>query len=452
MALKTVIKASQVMRVKALIAYIYGDAGLGKTSLAFTADDSILFDFDTGAHRAGKMRRGATVPVEHWLDVANIEPSDVEDYKSIIIDTAGRAIDCIKSHLAENKDNRQRDGSLKLKAQGIANDLFKNWIARIRSYGKDVIILAHAAEDKKGDDIIIRPDVGGKNRNELYRQADIMGYLTNTGGEKGGSIRMLNFRPSPSYHAKNSGGLGDVELPDLAVNPTFLADLLQQSKDHINSLTDAQVKELQYLDDLENWKNECSTCEDANDLNDLIGKIDKEHRFFTEMRQAFAHVVKGLDVELDKNTGRYFDKNAPSKVPDPVTDSVAESKPEPVEPPTVAEPVKVDVIALLRSITNAINLQALKDVAATIPKDGLSDKDKESIKRAYDKRKTELTPLSDEKVQQIIDTLEMAITKEHLDQTWKFQVDARVGLLTEQQYDHLSRVYQDRLNDITQAA
>jgi len=119
----------------------------------------------------------------------------------------------IKTHLAENKANRQNDGSLKLKAQGIANELFKNWITRIRSYGKDVIILAHAAEDKKGDDIIFRPDVGGKNKNELYRQADLMAYLTNVSGEQGKQVRMLNFSPSTSYHAKNSGGLGDVALP-----------------------------------------------------------------------------------------------------------------------------------------------------------------------------------------------------------------------------------------------
>lgn len=451
MALKKVIAASQVMRVKALIVYMYGDAGLGKSSLAFTADDCILFDFDAGAHRVGKLRRGATVPVEHWLDVANIEPSDVEDYKSIIIDTAGRAIDCIKAHLAENKDNRQRDGSLKLKAQGIANELFKNWIARIRSYGKDVIILAHAAEDKKGDDIIIRPDVGGKNRNELYRQADIMGYLTNTGGEKGGSIRMLNFRPSPSYHAKNSGGLGDIELPDLAENPRFLADLLQQSKDYINSLTDAQVKELQAIDDLENWKNECANCEDANDLNDLIGKIDKEHRFFAEMRQAFAHVVKSLAVELDKNTGRYFDKNAPSQAANPVTDEVAEAKPEPVEQPTVEQP-KVNMIELLKKVTNAINLDTLKTAIEGIDKTILSDKDKETLNRAYAKRKAELQPITQDQVQEIIDILETATTKEHLDQTWRFRVDARVGVLNEQQYDHLSRVYQDCLNELEQVA
>lgn len=451
MALKKVITASQVMRIKALIVYMYGDAGLGKSSLAFTADDCILFDFDAGAHRTGKLRRGATVPVEHWLDVANIEPSDVDDYKSIIIDTAGRAIDCIKAHLAENKDNRQRDGSLKLKAQGIANELFKNWIARIRSYGKDVIILAHAAEDKKGDDIIIRPDVGGKNRNELYRQADIMGYLTNTGGEKGGSIRMLNFRPSPSYHAKNSGGLGDVELPDLADNPRFLAELLQQSKDYINSLTDAQVKELQAIDDLENWKNECANCEDANDLNELIGKIDKEHRFFAEMRQAFAHVVKGLDVELDKNTGRYFDKNAPSQAVDPVTDEVAEAKPEPVAQPTVESP-KVNMIELLKKVTNAINLDTLKTVVGGIDKSILSDKDKETLNRAYQKRKAELQPLTNEQVENIVAIMEMATTKDQLDKTWKDKVDAFCGVITEEQSNHLNRVYSQCLDEIVNQA
>lgn len=452
MALKKVIQASQVMRVKALVAYIYADPGIGKTSLAYTAKDAILFDFDAGAHRAGKMRRGATVPVEDWLDVANIESSDVDDYQAVVIDTAGRALDVIKAHLAKNKDNRQKDGSLTIKAQGSANELFKNWIARIRSYGKDVIILAHAAEDKKKDDVIVRPDVGGKNKNELYRQADLMAYLTSSHDEEGRRVRMLNFSPSTAYHAKNSGGLGDVELPDLAINPTFLADLLQQSKDYINSLTDAQVKELQYLDDLENWKNECSTCEDANDLNDLIGKIDKEHRFFTEMRQAFAYAAKSLDVELDKNTGRYFDKNAPSKVPDPVTDPVAESKPEPIELPTVAEPVKVDVIALLRSITNAINLQTLKDVAATIPSEGLSDKDKESIKRAYDKRKVELQPLPQERIDEIANILQMATTEEQLNQTWTYRVAEYLGVISPTHYDYLSNIYQDCLNDITQAA
>jgi len=261
---------------------------------------------------------------------------------------------------------------------------------------------------------------------------------------------MLNFRPSPSYHAKNSGGLGDVELPDLANNQMFLAGLLQQSKDHINSLTDAQVKELQALDDLQNWKNDCALCENADDLNDLLGKVDKEHRFFAEMRQAFGESAKKLAVNFDKDTGRYVDKGA-IPTPAPVTDPVAESKPEPVEPPTTEQP-KVDMIALLRSITNALNLDALKQVAANIHTDGLSDKDKESINRAYAKRKAELQPLSQEKIDEIAKIMQMAVTQEQLDQTWKYRVDEYIKVITQEHYDHLSRVYQECLNDITQAA
>lgn len=325
MALKTVIKANQVLRVNSLVTYIYADPGIGKTSLAYSASRAILFDFDSGAHRAGKLRRGTTIPVEHWLDVANIEAEDVAEYDTIILDTAGRMLDLIKAHLVENKNNRQSDGALKLKAQGYANELFKNWVARVRSYGKDVVILAHAAEDKKGDDIIIRPDIGGKNKNELYRQADLMGYLTNVDGQNGKSMRMLNFMPSTAYHAKNSGGIGNVPLPDLIEASTFLADLIAQGKAHINSLTDEQVKDLSFQDDLQNWKNDCELCESAQDLNELLGRLPgKDHPYIGQFRAAFSAKVKTLAVLYNKDEQRYFDKPANTTTPaEPVTDPTA---------------------------------------------------------------------------------------------------------------------------------
>jgi len=109
MALKAIVQANHALRVDSLVVYIYADPGVGKTSLAFTASKPLLLDFDAGAHRTGKLRRGATVTVSDWLDVANIEASDVDGFNSIVLDTAGRALDVIKSHLAENKNNRQND-------------------------------------------------------------------------------------------------------------------------------------------------------------------------------------------------------------------------------------------------------------------------------------------------------------------------------------------------------
>ncbi|MGK7820643.1 CoA-transferase, partial [Acinetobacter baumannii] len=85
-----------------------------------------------------------------------------------------------------------------------------------------------------------RPDLGGKNRNELYRIADVMGYLTTVTTGEGKNARVINFKPSPTHHAKNSGALGgetgEVWVPDLKAHPTFLADLITQAKDHINTL------------------------------------------------------------------------------------------------------------------------------------------------------------------------------------------------------------------------
>lgn len=442
MALKSVVSAAQTMRVNCLVAYIYADPGIGKTSLAYTAKNPILFDFDAGAHRSGKLRRGATVPVEHWLDVANIEASDVESYQSIVIDTAGRALDMIKTHLAENKANRQNDGSLKLKAQGMANELFKNWITRIRSYGKDVIILAHAAEDKKGDDIIFRPDVGGKNKNELYRQADLMAYLTNVSGEQGKQVRMLNFSPSTAYHAKNSGGLGDVALPDLVNDPSFLGDLIQQGKDHINSLTEAQVEEAKHLDDLQNWKNDCLLCENAQALNELIYNVNADHPYIAQMRTAFSQAAKALPVVYSKEEGRFLDKEASSTLPlAPVTDPTEQ------QPVPVAEPKKVDVIALIKSITNAVNMEVLKAAVSAVPKD-ISDKDRETLNRAYQKRRNEVTPMTQEDVDVVLAKIKSATTTEELSDVWKLDVESFTGVITEAQNAVFNTAFYNRSDEI----
>ena len=68
-----IIPADQALNVSAIITYIYADPGLGKTSLGFTADKAISFDFDRGAHRTGELRRGAVVPVQQWSDMKTLQ-------------------------------------------------------------------------------------------------------------------------------------------------------------------------------------------------------------------------------------------------------------------------------------------------------------------------------------------------------------------------------------------
>lgn len=300
-----IISADQALNVSAIITYIYADPGLGKTSLGFTGDKAISFDFDRGAHRTGELRRGAVVPVQQWSDIENIKEQDLAPYNTVVIDTVGAMLESIKTHLLKTANNRQQDGALKLKAQGLANMKFKQYINTLLSFGKDVVFIAHASEDQNGDQVIYRPELGGKNRNELYRIADIMGYLTTVTTGEGKNARVINFKPSPTHHAKNSGALGgetgEVWLPDLKTHPTFLADLIKQAKDHINTLTPAQLASAKALEDLENWKQSCEEAVYASDLNHLTEtlKLDKEHMYYQNMRQAMLVRAKILGCTFD---------------------------------------------------------------------------------------------------------------------------------------------------------
>ena len=309
-----IIGADESLQVNAIVTYLYADPGLGKTSIGFTADKAISFDFDKGAHRTGELRRGAVVPVQQWKDVADLSPQDLAPFNTIVIDTVGAMLESIKTHLLSTANNRQKDGSLKLKAQGLANQTFKQYVNQLLSLGKDVVFIAHASEDQNGDQIIYRPDLGSKNRNELYRIADIMGYLTTVTTGEGKNARVISFKPSPTHHAKNSGALGgetgEVWVPDLKNTPTFLADLIKSAKDHINTLTPAQLAHAKAMEDLENWKQSCEEAEHAGDLNQLTETLtqDQNHIYYQNMRQSLLLKAKSLECTFDKNQNKWVNK------------------------------------------------------------------------------------------------------------------------------------------------
>lgn len=305
-----IIPADQALNVSAIITYIYADPGLGKTSLGFTADKAISFDFDRGAHRTGELRRGAVVPVQQWSDIENITEQDLAHFNTVVIDTVGAMLESIKTHLLKTANNRQQDGALKLKAQGLANMKFKQYINTLLSFGKDVVFIAHASEDQSGDQIIYRPELGGKNRNELYRIADIMGYLTTVTTGEGKNARVINFKPSPTHHAKNSGALGgetgEVWVPDLKSHPTFLADLIADAKAHINTLTPDQLALAKAVEDLENWKQSCAEAQHAGDFNQMTEALDKEHLYYQNMRQAMLARAKELNCTFNMNLQKWM--------------------------------------------------------------------------------------------------------------------------------------------------
>lgn len=274
-----IVTATQPLTVDHLITFIYGDPGVWKTSLAFTAKNPILFDFDKGAYRAAN--RKDTVQITKWSEVATINANDLEGYDTIIIDTAGRVLDMISDQLKTDAKNiRRGSNELSMQGYGKLGSMFTNWLKSLRNMGKDIVILAHAAEDKDGDNIIKRPDMVGGSKKEVYKVADMMGYMTVVQGMQGAE-RVLAFAPSPNYLAKDSGQVGNITVTDMVTNPNQLANIIQATKDHINSLSAEQVK---YQQDLDEVRAKLMEVETVDALNDIKDGIDENHPFVKQMK------------------------------------------------------------------------------------------------------------------------------------------------------------------------
>lgn len=295
-----IVTSAQPLHIQNLIVFIYGDPGVWKTSLAFTAKNPILFDFDKGAYRA--KNRKDTVQINAWHEVANFSANDLAGYDTIIIDTAGRVLDMISDFLKQDSKNiRRGSNELSMQGYGKLGSLFTNWLKMLRNMGKDIVILAHAGEDKDGDNIIKRPDMVGGSKKEVYKIADMMGYMTVQQGQQGAE-RVLYFAPSPSYLAKDSGQIGNVVLAPMTNNPTQLADIIQATKDHINSLSDEQVKWQQDLDDL---RGELMGVATVDELNAIKDTINNAHPLVREMKNSVMQIAINLGFVLNRELGKF---------------------------------------------------------------------------------------------------------------------------------------------------
>lgn len=296
-----IVTSMQPLNIENIITFIYGDPGIWKTSLAFTAKNPILFDFDKGAYRASN--RKDTVQIGKWQEVATFTAQDLVNYDTIIIDTAGRALDMIIDSLKTDSRNTTRGGQLSMQGYGKLGSIFTDWLKMLRGMGKDIVLLAHASEDKDGDNVIKRPDMVGGSKKEAYKIADMMAYMT-TQQSQNGDIKVLNFMPSSTYLAKDSGQIGNVQIVPMAEAPNQLANIIQATKDHINSLSAEAAKAQKELDDL---RNDLLDAETASDLDELKADLNKSHPLYKEMALSVMSRSKSLGFIYDKPSDSFIE-------------------------------------------------------------------------------------------------------------------------------------------------
>ena len=240
-----IVPASQPIEIKNIVLTEYSVPGLGKSSLAYTAEAPLMLAFDGGCYRAA-VRRGDTVLINAWEDVEGISADDLEPYKTVIIDTGGRAGDLLKASLIkQDPKNSGTYGGLSGKGWGNMASRLNRLVTLIRSEGKDLIIVMHCDEKGDGDDIKERIDAQGAWKNEIYKVSDAMCRIRiRPNGE-----RYLDFDPSESGFGKNPAALPKMTFPHPEKSPEFLAGVIASIKASINKLTAEQAAAVKAAED-----------------------------------------------------------------------------------------------------------------------------------------------------------------------------------------------------------
>jgi phage nucleotide-binding protein len=284
---------------------IYGQPGIGKTSLALSAPKPLLIDFDNGLRRVAKQYQTDSVQIESYQDLLDIlTKEDITSYETIVIDTLGKMIDRIADWLAiSNPKVKQADGQLSMKGWGNVKAEFQRLLKLLESKNKSVIFIAHEKEEKVGDEIMKRPDVAGSSGKDIVKELDFMGYMSMKGGK-----RTIDLAPNEAYYAKNSLGLDSfLEYKPLIGVNNFLSQAIFDAYKEKLKKDEQLAKEYDLL--IEELKTKINTISDVDTLNlyysDFYNKHEKIWSSY-DMEKAFLNdKVKDLDCTFDKKTKEF---------------------------------------------------------------------------------------------------------------------------------------------------
>ncbi len=202
---------------------VYGQPGIGKSTLALSMPAPLMIDCDRGVHRVEPIHLSDTVEVDRWEDVDEVLKEDLSAYKTLIFDTGGKLIDYMSEYIMRNNPKLNAgSGQLSLQGYGVRKAMFNALLSRIGVLGKHVVFVAHEREERDGDIRFVRPEIGGSSGNDLIKELDIVGYM-----EAIGTKRVIRFNPQEKFYAKNALQLPDpMDVPNTDKGNTFLQGLV----------------------------------------------------------------------------------------------------------------------------------------------------------------------------------------------------------------------------------
>lgn len=222
-----------------LIMLLYGAPGVGKTTLACSAENPFVLDCDHGIKRVAASNRADYSDAKNFKDIlADVKEAKAAGYQSIAIDTIGALLDSMTQYIiADNPKMAQADGTLTLKAYGVLKNMFLQFSADVRASFKNTIYICHEYASRDGDNTFYDLVIAGSTKQLIWQPVDLGARLHIRAGK-----RYLGFTPTEEYNAKSSFGIkGLVEVPEIGEGDKndFLTRLFERVRQNITAETAA---------------------------------------------------------------------------------------------------------------------------------------------------------------------------------------------------------------------
>lgn len=293
---------------------IYGQPGIGKTTLAISAPNPVMVDAEKGLKRVEARLRVPSLQAESYEQILELLNSqEIAPFETIVFDTMGRVLELMEPYLiAKNPKNAQSNGALSLAGYKARKMEFNNLLKLIRRLNKSVLFVAHEKEEKAGEEKIVRPDVAGSSGADLIKDLDFVGYM-----EAKGTKRTISFFPTEKYYAKNALQLDEViQVPDTKDGNTFISEkIVGVTKEKLAAQAELTKR---YNEELEKATKIIKNCKDPNKAIEQFESIeniwDIKKRIFKALKQkatelGFKYENKLFIKEDAKNEKTISDEN-----------------------------------------------------------------------------------------------------------------------------------------------
>ena len=301
-------KPSELKSPTSIKGLILGDTNNGKTTLALSAPNPVLIDFENGLSRVSKQWQSISMQCKSFEDFLNfLNSKEINQFKTIVIDPLGEMADQIKAYVIKNDPKSSKDGRKLYPA--IGNE-FKNVWTILKNKGLSILFVSHTEEILKNDveSLKIRCE-GSFIKNFLPTQMDFVGILRRK-DYNGKTQRFLDFQKNETFtFAKRWRELEDIiEVPTNTIENKFLTNVIWKNWEEKNKKEEEANQNYDSL--IEDLKTKISSISDVDTLNlyysDFYNKHEKIWSSY-DMEKAFLNdKVKELDCEFNKKSKEFI--------------------------------------------------------------------------------------------------------------------------------------------------